>query len=123
MIRRPPKSTRTDTLFPYPRLLRALRGPGELGRQARQPPQPVRLGFGVLAAGRRPADPAAIVGVAVVPQRIGRAERSEEQTSELQSLMRHSYAVLCSKKKQQRRVTAQHIIYTSYISTTNSTVL
>src|SRR3546814_8049338 len=74
MIRRPPRSTRTDTLFPYTTLFRS-----------RCPPAP---------AGRRPCRPcpAAAPGGAA-------SRRSEEHTSELQSLMRISYAVFCLKKK------------------------
>src|SRR3546814_6834901 len=78
MIRRPPRSTRTDTLFPYTTLFRS------------------RLvaavsGWCVNATSRTasPRDPGC------------GAERSEEHTSELQSLMRISYAVFCLKKKKQ----------------------
>src|SRR3546814_6561355 len=88
MIRRPPRSTRTDTLFPYTTLFRSLdRGrPGRTqalqrvaDRQSAARPQAQRRG-----------------------QRRGPArdlDRSEEHTSELQSLMRSSYAVFCLKKK------------------------
>src|SRR3546814_6561305 len=99
MIRRPPRSTRTDTLFPYTTLFRSL----------------------VLAVLRQAVDlltfdrKRALVLVDAVavehpdfhhgarharrqPQR-GVAHRSEEHTSELQSLMRLSYAVFCLKKK------------------------
>src|SRR3546814_7289337 len=87
MIRRPPRSTRTDTLFPYTTLFRSL--------GARQP-APHRPGRPRPGAGRRhrTADrqrPAARAERA--------AGRSEEHTSELQSLMRISYAVFCLKKK------------------------
>src|SRR3546814_15280117 len=88
MIRRPPRSTRTDTLFPYTTLFRSARH--------RQP---------VHAAGRRRPGgaPAADVGRAAGAVRHRQAERralrSEEHTSELQSLMRISYAVFCLKKK------------------------
>src|SRR3546814_7076209 len=95
MIRRPPRSTRTDTLFPYTTLFlspAAARGPGQraaadqLGRAVARE-APARLGgAGQHAAGAFP-------GVAA-------ARRSEEHTSELQSLMRISYAVFCLKKKQ-----------------------
>src|SRR3546814_12740027 len=83
MIRRPPRSTRTDTLFPYTTLFRSLRG-GEFCLGLR----------GALAElGEPPADRhARIVG-----------ERSEEHTSELQSLMRISYAVFCLKKTKQMK--------------------
>src|SRR3546814_4558658 len=76
MIRRPPRSTRTDTLFPYTTLFRSL--PGRHGD---------RRG--------RSRDPA---GAHDHP-RGARRGRSEEHTSELQSLMRISYAVFCLKKK------------------------
>src|SRR3546814_7248646 len=96
MIRRPPRSTRTDTLFPYTTLFRSLRrddppGPGrsrpEGDAGARRSG---RTGKGNAEAGRQ--------GV----PRIGWLHRrSEEHTSELQSLMRISYAVFCLKKKNQ----------------------
>src|SRR3546814_10311093 len=74
MIRRPPRSTRTDTLFPYTTLFRSA--------MARAPIAPRHdLWFGAL--GDRPRD---------------RSGRSEEHTSELQSLMRTSYAVFCLNK-------------------------
>src|SRR3546814_2419995 len=73
MIRRPPRSTRTDTLFPYTTLFRSQPRGGE-----------------AVAAGQRRARRSGA----------GRAQsRSEEHTSELQSLMRISYAVFCLKKK------------------------
>src|SRR3546814_7192243 len=86
MIRRPPRSTRTDTLFPYTTLFRSAsrRAPGD-GRRDRLPADP-----------RRPALPAVSAAVAQADRR-----RSEEHTSELQSLMRISYAVLCLKKKKE----------------------
>src|SRR3546814_9577842 len=77
MIRRPPRSTRTDTLFPYTTLFRSRAGlhhrryPSTTRRQERPP-----------CAGQH---------------------RSEEHTSELQSLMRISYAVFCLKKKKTKR--------------------
>src|SRR3546814_2398977 len=76
MIRRPPRSTRTDTLFPYTTLFRST----ARGRHARRQPhgsEARRQGRGVRAE----------------------LPRSEEHTSELQSLMRISYAVFCLKKK------------------------
>src|SRR3546814_10107858 len=96
MIRRPPRSTRTDTLFPYTTLFRSqhLRQ-----RAAVQPHVGQRLLLGQLA-----------VAVAIIALHDGRdaqgvddhggeSGRSEEHTSELQSLMRISYAVFCLKKK------------------------
>src|SRR3546814_4195093 len=101
MIRRPPRSTRTDTLFPYTTLFRSIdadRG-GEAAR----------------AAGQN--DPAltwvarALLLLALAWLVIGmlsartRMVRSEEHTSELQSLMRISYAVFCLKKKKENKTT------------------
>src|SRR3546814_3084160 len=82
MIRRPPRSTRTDTLFPYTTLFRS---------------DPARA---VLPVDRDDAQPDRDRRAAAV-RRIdgGGADRSEEHTSELQSLMRISYAVFCLKKK------------------------
>src|SRR3546814_6415759 len=74
MIRRPPRSTLTDTLFPYTTLFRSL---------------PVQLFF-ALQFGDRSTIARRFVGI---------ERRSEEHTSELQSIMRISYAVLCLKKK------------------------
>src|SRR3546814_1662729 len=96
MLRRPPRSTRTDTLFPYTTLFRSdLAVAGRLHRVGRGPPQgdgprPVDL----LGADRPPAHR----GRGREPARRGRRARSEEHTSELQSLMRISYAVFCLKK-------------------------
>src|SRR3546814_3516743 len=80
MIRRPPRSTRTDTLFPYTTLFRS-----------RQRVRDLRHRF--LADDRRH------VGVAARGGKRRSEVRSEEHTSELLSLMRISYAVLCLKKK------------------------
>src|SRR3546814_15629592 len=102
MRRRPPRSTRTDTLFPYTTLFRSQAGrraagehaarsrglhPGRSGQMAQDREGggdfagSVRLGATNMAAGHGPA--------------IGMPRRSEEHTSELQSLMRISYAVFC----------------------------
>src|SRR3546814_7298044 len=98
MIRLPPRTTRTDTLFPYTTLFRSVRS--GLRHQVhhippapkRQPGRPGHLRRPAVRATARRRDPAG---------RIGRSEslRSEEHTSELQSLMRISYAVFCLKKK------------------------
>src|SRR3546814_3708631 len=85
MIRRPPRSTRTDTLFPYTTLFRS-----DAGAALRRAAAARGAGAG---AGGEPRDPAAR-RADVEPRR-----RSEEHTSELQSLMRISYAVFCLKKK------------------------
>src|SRR3546814_4027305 len=84
MKRRPPRSTRTDTLFPYTTLFRSLLGHAR-SRPARR----------LDARARRLADARAHPG----PERHPGSHRSEEHTSELQSLMRISYAVFCLKKK------------------------
>src|SRR3546814_2597852 len=88
MIRRPPRSTRTDTLFPYTTLFRSTDSRAErrggrpdraaAGRQRHAERHPRRR--------HQPAHP-----------------RSEEHTSELQSLMRISYAVFCLKKKKKNK--------------------
>src|SRR3546814_3606588 len=102
MIRRPPRSTRTDTLFPYSTLFRSVprgrtcQGQGDLSAAARL----VRGARRDAAAGRAGRDPGAGPlsrgGAGAWPVLFG---RSEEHTSELQSLMRISYAVFCLKKK------------------------
>src|SRR3546814_1445109 len=92
MIRRPPRSTRTDTLFPYTTLFRSDEG-GASTRILNQDEIDSLLGFD--ASVEDDADKAgirAIINSALV-------SRSEEHTSELQSLMRSSYAVFCLKKK------------------------
>src|SRR3546814_9690049 len=93
MLRRPPRSTRTDTLFPYTTLFRSERHQHALSDRGRRE-------FRRRIDGARPPD-----------QRCGLAGRSrhrpggrsEEHTSELQSLMRISYAVLCLKKKTKKK--------------------
>src|SRR3546814_3537193 len=101
MTRRPPRSTRTDTLSPYTTLFRShaplLSGGGALEAQPRARPDQARGA----------ADPEA-------PPRMGRARgcasRSEEHTSELQSLMRISYAVFCLQKKKHTNTKRQDVI-------------
>src|SRR3546814_6598950 len=97
MIRRPPRSTRTDTLFPYPTLFRSPQPSDRrgadcgTGRPASWEPNKRER------RRRRPCD--ARSPGADICRRGGRCGRSEEHTSELQSLMRISYAVFCLKKK------------------------
>src|SRR3546814_6842083 len=102
MIRRPPRSTRTDTLFPYTTLFRssprrsterpplsrhrAQGPPRQRPSSAASPPTPPSAARNPAAGRRHPPQP---------------QKRSEEHTSELQSLMRISYAVFCLKKKTQ----------------------
>src|SRR3546814_1844923 len=105
MIRRPPRSTRTDTLFPYTTLFRSAQNASRSGSSrkiaARASPRAItwysapansmrrgrdmKAGY-VAQCGKTRPDPKAF-------------KRSEEHTSELQSLMRISYAVFCLKKK------------------------
>src|SRR3546814_2070427 len=109
MIRRPPRATRTDTLFPYTTLFRSSLGDGSavvavgdllqtggirrigrtrnLHRVLDEQPGALRAGYGAL-------------------------HRSEEHTSELQSLMRNSYAVFCLKKKKYIDISNTHIYIT-----------
>src|SRR3546814_8198518 len=117
MRRRPPRSTRTDTLFPYTTLFRS-------HRQRRQQPQQVG-GVGTECRAQRPAqqqhqDDGGTAGAGAFQQPAEQVSlrhrrsppaacevrrhrpRSEEHTSELQSLMRISYAVFCLKKKKRK---------------------
>src|SRR3546814_1891849 len=92
MIRRPPRSTRTDTLFPYTTLFRSrLELRADLRRIADDHPDQV-VGTDISPGGR--IQIGGVHRAVTVSQR-----RSEEHTSELQSLMRISYAVFCLKKK------------------------
>src|SRR3546814_9401242 len=95
MIRRPPRSTRTDTLFPYTTLCRS--EPRSAHRQ--EVARAVRGAHPQAAARHRAAHPADGRRADEARPRRGRERRSEEHTSELQSLMRISYAVFCLKKK------------------------
>src|SRR3546814_3127606 len=120
MIRRPPRSTRTDTLFPYATLFRSVDQKvvdaadrvvgsldviaGNLGcspKHGRFPrfcnALPNNGGRGVKVPPRRSGLEPQRVGIP--PHSLASAGRSEEHTSELQSLMRISYAVFCLKKK------------------------
>src|SRR3546814_9804145 len=86
MIRRPPRATRTDTLFPYTTLFRSISGQALAGRAQMQAQK-----FGARLAVSRD-----VTGIEC-------GGRSEEHTSELQSLMRISYAVFCLQKKTTRK--------------------
>src|SRR3546814_1722444 len=93
MIRRPPRSTRTDTLFPYTTLFRSRKlsaevDQGRFTRIDRAMTEEADERF--IDLRHEPAEPR---------RQFDRALRSEEHTSELQSLMRSSYAVFCLKKK------------------------
>src|SRR3546814_17420891 len=88
MIRRPPRSTRTDTLVPYTTLFRSLGGDTE-GRHD-------------IAGGKDAADLHPLLVENQLDRRRSGPARSEEHTSELQSLMRISYAVFFLKKKKKQ---------------------
>src|SRR3546814_7721670 len=108
MIRRPPRSTRTDTLFPTPTLFRsetAARASGNrpTEQNVTSPALQVRDAIGLTPAQARSLDTfravlerTAAVKLRPVPLT---PDRSEEHTSELQSLMRNSYAVFCMNNK------------------------
>src|SRR3546814_5981016 len=99
MRRRPPRSTRTDTLFPYTTLFRSLhtRTREEKGRTNVEPQQ-IQRAAAHLGCQNTKTSLAALSLYLASPSPPLRA-RSEEHTSELQSLMRISYAVFCLKKK------------------------
>src|SRR3546814_8863049 len=117
MIRRPPRSTRTDTLFPYTTLFRS--GGGE-GVDAPRPRAHRRRNGGRTVSGNdalaRAALPAEAVqwfnlersGDMTVDAELRFLERSEEPTSELQSLMRTWYAVFCLEKQHPTHPTKAH---------------
>src|SRR3546814_8915204 len=94
MIRRPPRSTHTDTLFPYTTLFRSSRTTGNRRRSAHGG----SAGKSGATGWKSPNSPI-FSRWAVSTASPSRASRSEEHTSELQSLMRISYAVFCLKKK------------------------
>src|SRR3546814_5881086 len=99
MIRRPPRSTRTDTLFPYTTLFRSLVIPNGAYRVFLMPNYRNQ---------ERPSTPAVEIIAGPDPQDQAdpaEPDRSEEHTSELQSLMRISYAVFCLKTKNKNNTT------------------
>src|SRR3546814_10326205 len=123
MIRRPTRSTRTDTLFPYTTLFRSaprVAGDRRHGVGVKRLPVGVERGLGGRLASlpllfpqrfqRLENDPGILFQI--IPDRF----RSEEHTSELQSLMRISYAVFCLKKKKQQLSINTYI---PYINTDN----
>src|SRR3546814_4129315 len=125
MIRRPPRSTRTDTLFPYSTLFRSVVGRTRTVGVAGQ--HDLRVAAALVRGDRVVQDRRSLGGdVRLVPfeednertrrahnlgrrrrgrrRRRRRRRRSEEHTSELQSLMRISYAVFCLKKKKINKI-------------------
>src|SRR3546814_2065506 len=101
MIRRPPRSKRTDTLFPYTTLFRSRQMRQGADGDAADQRVEITAGLEALLADRLPRRP---VGFEID---VG---RSEEHTSELQSLMRNSYAVFCLKKKNTLQLKDEHTI-------------
>src|SRR3546814_4546154 len=103
MIRRPPRSTRTDTLFPYTTLFRS--------RARFEAPAHKGPGAGLLSMGTFLWASKALPHPAAHSTRASHSlrpsSRSEEHTSELQSLMRISYAVFCLKKKKTKSAKTQ----------------
>src|SRR3546814_3694621 len=109
MIRRPPRSTRTDTLFPYTTLFRSEGAEIHWGDETALVNTDVR-GRSFAPKGKAPV----VMAVGGTRQKLSMLARSEEHTSELQSLMRISYAVFCLKKKKKNmhkhRKTTSNII-------------
>src|SRR3546814_3277358 len=112
MIRRPPRSTRTDTLFPYTTLFRSLASDGDTRSAWQCACECASIGIEIAqeielspCPDRQSSD--GVSGSFDITKDNGRAMRSEEHTSELQSLMRISYAVFCLKKKtyKQQKIT------------------
>src|SRR3546814_9025751 len=101
MIRRPPRSTRTDTLFPYTTLFRS---PHHARQGARFVFQKDRNYMFHCRYPYRSSEPSSISVSPRPALTMGQTFRSEEHTSELQSLMRISYAVFCLKKKNTTKV-------------------
>src|SRR3546814_1725351 len=99
MIRRPPRSTRTDTLFPYTTLFRSIKGRRKPGIVICRTEHQRLTNLATAVADRAPEVSEELLA------ELDRARRSEEHTSELQSLMRISYAVFCLKKKNIDRTT------------------
>src|SRR3546814_3035497 len=109
MIRRPPRSTRTDTLFPYTTLFRSVVQRAARHRSAQRPRPRARAARPRAFRARAGPHERRASGLHE-PRDDGQPfgqDRSEEHTSELQSLMRISYAVFCLKKKKKTKHTQQ----------------
>src|SRR3546814_2167549 len=121
MIRRPPRSTRTDTLFPYTTLFRSNRivAPAKAGAAVGSAPMPTIPAFAGghedRKKGRR-SDSAALFASEFLRHRHQPRQRSEEHTSELQSLMRISYAVFCLKKKKHYNTMSSDSLKVRYLT-------
>src|SRR3546814_3979082 len=105
MMRRPPRSTRTATLFPYTTLFRSRQSGADgwrhlrLGRAQEPDAHHSRAGVARFRAACRPVQDRSLRMTLSRRETLQWVMRSEEHTSELQSLMRISYAVFCLKKK------------------------
>src|SRR3546814_4110476 len=107
MVRRPPRSTRTDTLFPYTTLFRSevvpiLNGTAFKNKGV-QPLLDAIVDFLPSPLDLPPTKGMNLKGDEEIERKV--SDRSEEHTSELQSLMRISYAVFCLKKKKKQNKT------------------
>src|SRR3546814_8849006 len=121
MIRRPPRSTRTHTLFPYTTLCRSARtrvpSPSPIWRDRQRRGVHHHPSGGAVRARRhnnlretrKAPYPRPARSILIHADRKAAASRSEEHTSELQSLMRISYAVFCLKKKNQLKTQQTHL--------------
>src|SRR3546814_6344817 len=109
MIRRPPRSTRTDTLCPYTTLCRSLPCTGTRNSHMPSASTTVVWTRPITAYGSTlpTISSLRLSGVAISSSMLPRS-RSEEHTSELQSLMRISYAVFCLKKKKKQPQTSEY---------------
>src|SRR3546814_6467081 len=99
MIRRPPRSTRTDTLFPYTTLFRS-----KMEEIMEKKSRLIMKDF-LANLGIKREIPEDLSKFELTAEEIASIDRSEEHTSELQSLMRISYAVFCLKKKTPKSTT------------------
>src|SRR3546814_3496890 len=123
MIRRPPRSTRTDTLFPYTTLFRSASVKSREGHPGHPAISPrLQLALWLYAAKDGVGSARALARLCEQHDAY-RWLRSEEHTSELQSLMRISYAVFCLKKKnnhKQRNTTLKNITNVKSETCTNT---
>src|SRR3546814_3425202 len=120
MIRRPPRSTRTDTLFPYTTLFRSNRTTFNGVALADGTNATVSIQTGTSAGETVDVTLSDLTAatLAIDALDIGSAgDRSEEHTSELQSLMRISYDVFCLKKKTESTILPQHSIDSTHNTT------
>src|SRR3546814_5150745 len=121
MIRRPPGSTRTDTLFPYTTLFRSAGLGLHLGGDAGDERLEHRI-VGEPLLGDRDIERGIVIELQPLARRraglVADLVRSEEHTSELQSLMRISYAVFCLKKKRQQNTRTRRSQINMWITNT-----